>query len=71
MSLFIEYDVVHLVANFESEELSVQKGTRGTILMTFENDSTFYEVEFVDENGESVGIGTVPSQYLQKCERLN
>ncbi len=62
MDTFKEYEVVIANKNMET----VPKGARGTILMIFE-DGKYYEVEFVDENGNTYNVLTVSADDIQKC----
>lgn len=53
---FLEYDVVR-----STRQLSgcIPSGTIGAILMVFPSEPAHYEVEFVDSEGESLGVLTV------------
>lgn len=53
--MFSDYDVVIAIKDLST---NVRKGAVGAILMCFENDD--YEVEFIDEQGESLEVLTVP-----------
>jgi hypothetical protein len=55
--MFNEYDVIRLNANAKS--IPLPAGTEGTVLLVFQDTPMAYEVEFVDENGESLGTYTV------------
>jgi len=51
-----EYDVVQAKRNLSQ---SILKGSRGAVLMIFDEPNLAYEVEFVDEEGETIDIITV------------
>lgn len=62
--MFHEYDVVKSRRNLSNKVL---KGTTGTILMVFDDSSSFqYEVEFVDEQYNTLEILTVIEVDLEK-----
>jgi hypothetical protein len=52
--MFDEYEVVKAKSNLS---LEVPKGTLGAIVMVY--DSSNYEVEFIDENGNHLTLLTV------------
>jgi hypothetical protein len=52
-----EYDVVKLVRSVDGVPIAI--GTRGTVLIVYNGPPAGFEVEFVDENGESLGAYTV------------
>lgn len=54
--MFKKYDVI--IANRRLSK-SVIKGTIGTILLIVNKNPFLYEVEFVDENSDTLGIITV------------
>lgn len=54
--MFQEYDVVVSIRNLSEKVL---KGTTGTILMVFDSSPNQYEVEFVDEQNNTLEILTV------------
>jgi len=54
--MFHEYDVVELTKAL-SESLRV--GTRGAIVMVYPGAQPEYEVEFVDELGQTIAVCTV------------
>lgn len=58
-NMFKEYDVV--IAN-KVLSGAVYKGTSGTVLICYPNDN--YEVEFMEENGESLDVLTVSGDAL-------
>ena len=60
--LFKEYDAVR--AN-KRLNINISKGEEGTILMVFEGEDKEYEVEFVDEEGNTLDILTVRETDLE------
>jgi hypothetical protein len=62
--MFDDYDVVRLVSDLESKGLKA--GTRGAIVMIYPSHPPEYEVEFVDENGNTLGIETVKMEQIEK-----
>ncbi|MFT8349082.1 DUF4926 domain-containing protein [Clostridium saccharoperbutylacetonicum] len=60
--MFKEYDVVY--ANEDINEL-IKKNTLGVVLMTFEGEPSYYEVEFVDENKSTINVLTVSQDKLR------
>lgn len=54
-----ELDVVKLTKEFNG--LSV--GTEGVIVLEY--DGTYFEVEFFDANGDTIGVITTPSNILE------
>lgn len=58
--MFNEYDVV--LAKIKLSD-KVPAGCKGAVLMCFEKDD--YEVEFVDDAGESLEVMTVAGENLQ------
>jgi hypothetical protein len=59
--MFNEYEVVKAKSNLSSK---VPKGTRGAIVMVY--DSSNYEVEFIDENGNHLTLLTVNTNDLER-----
>lgn len=58
-----ELDVVKLVKDYKD----LKAGTIGTIVNEYEKG--VYEVEFVDKEGETIGVVTIPSLLLESvCE---
>ena len=53
-----ELDIIQLTREFEG--LSV--GTKGVVVLQY--DSTYFEVEFYDNNGETIGVYTTPASVL-------
>ncbi|WP_019892407.1 DUF4926 domain-containing protein [Allobaculum stercoricanis] len=54
-----ELDVVELIKEFN--ELPV--GTQGAIVLEY--DGTYYEVEFFDSTGDTLGVYTTPCDVLE------
>ncbi|MBS1456425.1 MAG: DUF4926 domain-containing protein [Clostridia bacterium] len=54
-----ELDVVKLVKDYKD----IKAGTIGTIVNEY--DDSVYEVEFVDKDGETIGVVTTPSLLLE------
>ncbi|WP_219220045.1 DUF4926 domain-containing protein [Paenibacillus sp. S150] len=61
--MFNEYDVV-----FASRELSeiVLRGCKGVIVMVFDNQKKVYEVEFLNDDDETLDILTVKEEDIHK-----
>lgn len=59
-----ELDIVRLVEDFSG----VSAGTKGTIVLEY--DGTHFEVEFVDEAGDTIDVVTTPSALLQLVESV-
>lgn len=57
-----ELDVVKLKKNYE--DLIV--GTEGTIVLDY--DGNTFEVEFMDENNNTIGVYTIEKEYLELIE---
>ena len=58
-----ELDVVKLVKDYKD----IKAGTIGTIVNEYED--SVYEVEFVDKDGQTIGVVTTPSLLLESvCE---
>lgn len=54
-----EIDVVKLIKDFEG----IPAGTEGTIVCEY--DGKYFEVEFVDEQNETIDILTTPAELLE------
>lgn len=64
--MFEEYQVVRLSRDVPAEGLSA--GLRGTVLMVYPQrpeSSREYEVEFVDEAGETLALLTLAEEQLE------
>ena len=57
-----EYDVVRLRSS--TSAVSIPVGTRGTILIVYDDSPIAYEVEFVDDLGSSLGTFTLQEDDL-------
>ena len=58
-----ELDIVKLNRNYNG----IQEGTIGTIVLKY-NDNN-YEVEFFDENGDTIDVLTISEDYLELKSR--
>ena len=54
-----EFDGVELIEPFED----LQVGMKGTIVIKYNEKD--YEVEFFDENHDSIGVYTIPGKYIK------
>ena len=63
--MFNEYDVVRLVSELRSKGL--KGGTRGAIVMVYPGDPPEYEVEFVDEEGNTLAVETIKEEQIEKA----
>lgn len=54
-----ELDVVKLIKEFNNLPI----GTKGAIVLKY--DSTYYEVEFFDKHGDTIGVYTTPCDVLE------
>ena len=54
-----ELDVVKLIKEFNG----LPVGTKGAIVLEY--DGTYYEVEFFDLNGDTIGVFTTPCNALE------
>lgn len=54
-----ELDVVKLTKEFNG----LPVGTKGTIVLEY--DGTFFEVEFVDSDGDTIDVLTAPADILE------
>ena len=59
-----ELDVVKIIEDFSG----ILAGTKGTIVLEY--DETHFEVEFVDENGNTIDVVTTPSRLLELIEAI-
>jgi hypothetical protein len=59
-----ELDVIKLIEDFSG----ISAGTKGTIVLEY--DGTHFEVEFVDENGDTIDVVTTPSRLLELIEAI-
>ena len=65
---FHEYDVVKLKRDMPS--IALKAGSIGAIVMVYTKDKNThaYEVEFVDENGETLALQTLGEDDIEKVE---
>ncbi len=61
--MFNEYDIVKAKENLSEK---VYKGCKGAILIVFEGIPMEYEVEFVDNEGDSLEVMTVKEYDIEK-----
>lgn len=54
-----ELDVVKLIKEFNG----LPVGTKGAIVLEY--DGTYYEVEFFDSNGNTIGVFTTPCDVFE------
>ncbi len=65
--MFNEYDVVKLIKPIPSKSLAV--GAEGTILIVY-NDPNLphaYEVEFLDEKGDTLAVVTLQEEFIENA----
>ena len=60
-----EYDVVELTEEITTD---LKVGTRGAVVMVYPSDPPEYEVEFVNEGGETIAVRTVREDQLRKID---
>ena len=60
-----EYDVVELTEEITTD---LKIGTRGAVVMVYPSDPPEYEVEFVNEVGETIAVRTVRGDQLRKID---
>ena len=59
-----ELDVVKLKEEFQG----IPVGTEGTIVLEY--DGTYFEVEFFDEDGDTIDVLTTPASILEVVNAL-
>lgn len=64
--MFEEYQLVKLNRDLLAEGL--QAGIRGTILVIYPGQPRFYEVEFLDDEGNTLAVITLPEELLSSSE---
>ncbi len=62
--MFEDYEVVKLKADLPAEGLKA--GARGTVLMVYPEPPQEYEVEFLDGDGQTLAVLTLPEDRLAK-----
>ena len=60
-----ELDIVKLNKEFKG----LKTGTEGTIVL--ECDGNYFEVEFFDENNDTIGVFTTPVELLEIVKKYN
>jgi hypothetical protein len=60
-----ELDVVKLTQDFHD----LPAGTKGAIVLEY--DGQLFEVEYVNESGETIAVYTTPAKILQLCKLKN
>ena len=63
---FNEYETVKLKKIFKDYEVPI--GKKGAVLMIFDGSPTEYLVEFIDSKGKTIGLITIPEEYLEKID---
>ncbi len=48
---------------FNEKVNGLSAGTKGTIVLEY--DGTYFEVEFVDDNGDTIDVVTTPADLLE------
>ncbi|WP_110953927.1 DUF4926 domain-containing protein [Anaerosinus massiliensis] len=64
---FAEYDTVVLLRDYENE--GVKRGDIGAIVMVYTEPNEAYEVEFVDENGNTKAQIVLPPDEIAKFSK--
>lgn len=59
-----ELDIVRLIEDFSG----ISAGTKGTIVLEY--DGSHFEVEFVDDAGDTIDVVTTPSDLLALVESV-
>jgi hypothetical protein len=62
---FEDYDVVRAKKDLTRDVL---RGTEGTVLIIHQATPPVYEIEFMDEEGNSIGLLTVIEQDIERVE---
>jgi hypothetical protein len=65
--MYKDYDIVKSSRRLSE---SVPRGTRGTVLLVYQEPRTAYEVEFVNENGVTLDVITVDEKDLENGNGL-
>lgn len=60
-----ELDIVKLNKEFKG----LKTGTEGTIVLEY--DGNYFEVEFFDENNDTIGVFTTPVELLEIVKKYN
>jgi hypothetical protein len=64
--MFEEYAVVRLECDLEAKGLKA--GTRGAVVMVYPCEPPQYEVEFVDDDGNTLAVETVSEGQIRKAD---
>ena len=59
-----ELDIVKLNTDFKN----IKKGTEGTIVLEY--DGRAFEVEFFDQDGDTIDVVTTPAEYLDLVQSV-
>lgn len=62
-----EYDTVRLIKPIAGKSIPV--GAKGAILIDYGSKPPAYEIEFVSEGGETLGLVTLTEDYLEPVRR--
>ena len=60
-----ELDVVKLIKDYKG----ISSGTQGTIVCEY--DGKAFEVEFFDDNGDTIDVVTIPVEILKLVEKYH
>ena len=63
--MFQEYDYVELAEDLDP---TLHAGTRGAIVMVYPSSPPEFEVEFVNEQGDTLSIRTVKESQIRKVK---
>lgn len=58
-----EYDVVELLE--DKPEFSLKKGGKGTVLMILSASPIVYEIEFTDNEGETLAVESIEGESVK------
>lgn len=61
--MLIEYDVVNAIRDISD---IVRKGSKGTVLIIYPSIPPQYEVEFMDENGNTLDVLTIHEKDIEQ-----
>ncbi len=59
-----ELDIVKLTKEFNG----LKAGTEGTIVLEY--DGSYFEVEFFDDNNDTIGVFTTPVELLEAVKEI-
>lgn len=65
--IFKEYDVVSLTKTINSK---LKKDMEGTILIVYDASPPEYEIEFMDDHGETISVLTLGGEHLKLVWRV-